>query len=128
MGASVSITVLLCPPNHNAGPLFSVFNRCLSNLLGCAQECGGGSIWTTGKLSHQTPRPLALSGLVSPPSHTWKEPLLTRPGLQRCVTLLVAGYQSDCDQEPRTTTIQVKSGSSRSYQPPQNISLKHPIF
>lgn len=32
------------------------------------------------------------------------------------------------DEEPPAATIQVKSGWSRSYQPPQNISLKHPIF
>lgn len=71
MSRSVHQTIMLA--------LYSVYSIGVWATSWVMHRRGGGSIWTTGKLSHQTLRPLALSGLVSPPIHTWKDLLLTQP-------------------------------------------------
>lgn len=96
-----------------------------------------GPMWTTGEISNQILRPLSLSGLASPPIHTWKV-LLAQPlvaGRMKSNTMLCyyslwrnPNNNQIHDKEPPAATIQVKSGSCRSYQSPQNIHLKHPIF
>lgn len=64
-------TSTLLPPNHSAGHLFNIFNKCLSNLLGHTQEARR-PIWTTGKFS--PPNPEAPSSLWSrKPSHSYVE-------------------------------------------------------
>lgn len=111
---------------------------------GHAQEGRRGLSGTSGKISHQNLRTVALTGWISPPTHPWQD-LLIQPWVDSAscrvseekwnamLLLLQSLWRSPHNnqihgEEPPTATVHVKSGLSRSYQPPQNINLKHPIF